>query len=261
MTEINESTSHPTSEPVDAMATDAPVISPTWEDDESGATFFLRALATLIIGAYLTWAQHEAPVASNSEWLRWIWLSVVANLLFPLGIIWLFFAQGIVHLDWLKEQKSNAWNYGWKFRPARQHLKTAFLLGGVMAIAMMVFRFLPAGREAAAYYKNDYFPPMSGPGDYALLGATLLLYMFCWEFFFRGFLLFGMAQGFGPVVAIGLQAALFGAAHWGKPPIETIGAFAGGVILGTICWREKSFVPAFYIHALVHIVWAVLVYV
>ncbi len=246
-----------TEEPI---APDQPSDGPTWEDDETSAGFFLRAVATLLCGGYLAWAQYNAEISTTYEWLRWIKISVAANLVLPLGIIWLFFGQGIVHLDWLKEQRSNAWNYGWSFGDWRRHRKWALRFAGAMLIVMVIFRLTPAGIQAASDYKTGYFPQLSGPGDMAILLATLVVYMFCWEFFFRGFLLFGMAQGFGPVVAIALQAALFGIAHIGKPLAETLSAFAGGAILGALCWKEKSFAPAFYIHAIVHVAWAVLVY-
>jgi membrane protease YdiL (CAAX protease family) len=241
-------------------APDEPSAGPTWEDDETAATFILRAVAALLIGGFLAWSQHQSPSAANLEWGRWIRLSVAANFVLPLGVIWLFFGQGIVYLHWLKDQRSNAWNYGWSFANWRRHLKMALLFSGIMLVAMVIFRLTPAGHKASVYYKTGYFPPMNGFADYVMLLATLTLYMFCWEFFFRGFMLFGMAQGFGPVIAIGLQAAIFGWSHIGKPPVEVAGAFAGGLILGTVCWKEKSYAPAFYTHAMIHVAWAILVF-
>src|SRR5690606_31476034 len=108
--------------------------------------------------------------------------------------------------------------------------------------------------EVRAFY-NDFYPADQSTLALLWLLVSTVLYMLCWEWFFRGFLLFGMAQGFGFIVAILLQAALFGAAHWGKPPLEMYASFAGGAILGVLCWREKSFAPAFYAHALIHIAW------
>ena len=239
--------------------TTAAIPAPTWEDDETSATFFLRAFATLLCGAFLAWSQYFAGVNSTIAWGRWIQTSVVANLLFPLGIIWLFFGQGILHQEWLKNQRSNAWNYGWNFGAWRRHLKWALLFSGVMLIIMAIFRFTPQGTEAAASYRNGYLPPITGAGTIVMLFATIVLYMFCWEFFFRGFMLFGMAQGIGPVAAILLQTVIFGAAHWGKPMPEFYSSFAGGALLGWFCWKEKSFAPAFYTHAAVHIIWLALI--
>ena len=235
------------------------IASPTWEDDETTTTLVLRAAATLAIGGYLAWAQYFSGISTTQDWGRWIWLSVVANLLFPLGVIWLFFGQGIVRLDWLRDQKHNAWNYGWNFRDWRRHLKMAGLFAAVMTVGMLVFRLTPGGKDAAAHYALNYFPPAPGLGDKLLLLGSLVVYMFCWEFFFRGFMLFGMAQGFGPVVAIIAQTAIFGATHFGKAPAEFVSSFAGGLVLGTYCWKEKSFAPAFYTHGLVHLIWAVMV--
>ena len=227
----------------------------SWEQDESPATLFLRALSTLLAGGFLVWAQHRAPINPGMEWNRWIWLSVTANFLLPLGMVWMFFGQGLSHLDWLPHQKYNAWSYGWNFREWRRHLKIALILFAVM---LPVLWFASRNPETRAYYQS-YFPALDGPLALPLLLLSLVIYMFCWEWFHRGFLLFGIAQGVGPIVAIILQAVVFGAAHYGKPGLEFYSAFAGGLILGGVCWREKSFVPAFLTHAFIHIAWAILV--
>jgi membrane protease YdiL (CAAX protease family) len=239
-----------------AAAPDAPSTI-TWEDDETTATLFLRALCTLVAGGFLLYAQHRAPVAAGAEWGRFVSLSFFANLLIPLGIVWMFFGQGLARLDWLRDQKYNAWNYGWDWRAWRRHFAIAGALCALMLPALWIF----SGDAQAQSYYRSYLPMPGNASDWILLLATLTFYMFCWEWFHRGFLLFGMAQGFGPVVAIVLQALLFGAAHMGKPPLEMYSSFAGGLILGVIAWREKSFVPAFLAHALIHLVWAVLVLV
>ncbi|MGI8970671.1 MAG: CPBP family glutamic-type intramembrane protease [Dehalococcoidia bacterium] len=72
-------------------------------------------------------------------------------------------------------------------------------------------------------------------------------YFFLWEWFFRGFLLFGLRRGFG-WHAIWLQAIPFGLLHWGKPPLEMASAFPGGLLLGLLAWRAESFLPCFALH-------------
>lgn len=72
------------------------------------------------------------------------------------------------------------------------------------------------------------------------------MYLFCWEFFFRGYLLFGLQKSLGSIAAVLLQAVAFGLLHWGKP--EMIPSFAGGIILGILALNAKSFVPAFVLH-------------
>ena len=228
----------------------------TWEDDETVATGFLRAVCVLTIGALLGWAQWKSPyVPSGEHWLRWVATSFVFNFVLPLGMIWMFFGQGLAHQDWLKDQKHNAWDYGWKWDAWRKHAKIALFLWLVMLPFLIYFSRLPNVR--ASY--DLILPPTATAPQWLTLISTLALYMFCWEWFFRGFGLFGMAQGWGPWVAIGVQALGFGLAHLGKPPAEMWSAFGGGLILGVLCWREKSFVPAFFTHALVHCSFAVLV--
>jgi membrane protease YdiL (CAAX protease family) len=72
------------------------------------------------------------------------------------------------------------------------------------------------------------------------------LYLFCWEFFYRGYLLFGLQKSLGSVAAVLLQAVAFGLMHYGKP--EMIPSFGAGIILGILALNAKSFVPGFVLH-------------
>ena len=73
------------------------------------------------------------------------------------------------------------------------------------------------------------------------------MYLFCWEFFFRGFLLFGIARLIGSW-SILPQAIAFGIMHAGKPGPEVACSFAAGIILGIVALRAKSFAPCFVLH-------------
>lgn len=68
-----------------------------------------------------------------------------------------------------------------------------------------------------------------------------------WEFFFRGWILFGYARRFGPE-ALWLQAVPFALAHIGKPEVETLSTIFGGFVFGWVAWRTKSFVYPLLIH-------------
>lgn len=70
---------------------------------------------------------------------------------------------------------------------------------------------------------------------------------FAEEFFFRGFLLFGLRKQFGEF-SIVLQAVPFALFHIGGPPIEVISSFFVGLLLGHIAYRTNSFLPCFLIH-------------
>ncbi len=73
-------------------------------------------------------------------------------------------------------------------------------------------------------------------------------YMLAWEFFFRGFLLFGLKGSLGEHGSVAVQAALFALAHLGKAPLETGASFFGGLYLGYLCLKARSFTPAWIIH-------------
>lgn len=74
------------------------------------------------------------------------------------------------------------------------------------------------------------------------------LYMVAWEFFFRGFLLFGVARTAGPVHAVLFQALPFYLMHRVSPESEFVMSFVGGALLAVFCWRARSFWPAFVLH-------------
>ena len=235
---------------------DAQIPEATWEDDETFATGFLRAACVLSIGALLGWAQWKTPYTPPGQfWGRWVATSFAFNFLLPLSLVWMLFGQGLVHQSWLKDQKHNAWDYGWNWKSWRRHLRIALILWALMLPLLAYFSRQPEVRASYAVY----LPPTTNPIEWAYLLGSLVVYMFCWEWFFRGFGLFGMAQGWGAIVAIAVQSVGFGLAHAGKPPAEMWSAFGGGLILGVLCWREKSFVPAFFTHALVQCSFAVLV--
>jgi membrane protease YdiL (CAAX protease family) len=76
---------------------------------------------------------------------------------------------------------------------------------------------------------------------------TMFLNLIGWEFFFRGWILFGYARKFGHE-ALWLQAVPFALAHVGKPELETLSTIFGGFAFGWIAWRTKSFLYPFLIH-------------
>jgi hypothetical protein len=79
-------------------------------------------------------------------------------------------------------------------------------------------------------------------------------YMLAWEFFWRGYMLFGLKQKFG-FYAIFIQMIPFFILHRGKPELETFAAIFGGLILGIQAWRANSFIYCFLTH------WSVMMFV
>ena len=88
---------------------------------------------------------------------------------------------------------------------------------------------------------------------------TWTLYMFAWEFIFRGYMLFGLERSIGKS-AIFVQAIPFVLLHLGKPFLETLATIPQGFILGYIAYKTRSFLPCFIIHIGIHVLMAVLTY-
>lgn len=73
------------------------------------------------------------------------------------------------------------------------------------------------------------------------------VYMFAWEFFFRGFMLFGLERKFGNN-SILIQTIPFAVMHYNKPLPEAIGSIFAGVFLGVFALETRSFIYGAAIH-------------
>jgi membrane protease YdiL (CAAX protease family) len=83
--------------------------------------------------------------------------------------------------------------------------------------------------------------------DWSELLLDAALYMFAWEFLFRGYMLFGLEKSIGKS-AIFVQTIPFVLLHIGKPFLETLACIPGGFVLGYVAYRTRSFLPCFIIH-------------
>ncbi len=79
--------------------------------------------------------------------------------------------------------------------------------------------------------------------------AYVLFYYVAWEFFFRGFLLFPLAERFGGMNAVLIQTISSCLVHIGKPEAETVGSIFAGIIFGVLALRTRSFWYGFVLHA------------
>lgn len=84
-------------------------------------------------------------------------------------------------------------------------------------------------------------------GIFLIFETGMMIYMFAWEFIWRGFFLFGLERKFG-YYSIMIQTIPFVILHNGKPELEAFSSIAGGIILGVIALRTRSFLYGFFIH-------------
>lgn len=85
---------------------------------------------------------------------------------------------------------------------------------------------------------------------FILYELCVLIYMLGWEFFWRGYILFGLKVKFG-YYAVLIQMIPFFILHKGKPEIELFASIFAGIILGIQALRSKSFIYSWLLHWLV----------
>jgi len=94
--------------------------------------------------------------------------------------------------------------------------------------------------EFRSYYRMDAI-------DWPDFLLNTALFMFAWEFLFRGYMLFGLEKSIGKS-AIFVQTIPFVLLHFGKPFLETVLCIPGGFVLGYVAYRTRSMLPCFVIH-------------
>jgi hypothetical protein len=77
-------------------------------------------------------------------------------------------------------------------------------------------------------------------------------YMLAWEFFWRGYMLFGLKEKFG-YYAIFVQMIPFFILHRGKPEIEVFSSIFAALVLGIQALRAGSFLYCFILHWAINI--------
>ena len=104
--------------------------------------------------------------------------------------------------------------------------------------------------DGAAFQEQyPHFDPAARNWEIFLIyEALFLFYWVGWEYLWRGFVLFGTAPTLG-LYAIFVQALPFAALHVSKPWPEALLSIVGGVFLGALVWRCRSFWIAVPIHA------------
>ncbi len=222
------------------------------EDGKSGARYGGDATGwvTLLVGAaivgFLFWTNPLWPGFETYNFVNTglcLWL--------PLMVILLFLRQDPTHFGLARGDR-------------KLGMRWALISWAVMLLPLAII-------SRRADFQHQYLmgrlsQPLAlvGPvfdGRHAHLPALLYyemamgFYMFCWEFFFRGFLLFGLQKTrLGTWGAVIVQAIPFVLLHWSwmpaaaKPPLEILSALPGGLILGILAVRTRSFFYGFLIH-------------
>jgi len=119
----------------------------------------------------------------------------------------------------------------------------------VVLLPVMVALTYPNARLAGfmAEYPFDRGAGQSAAA-FASHAATYLLYYAGWEFFFRGFMQFGLRPRFGEWNAILVQTLASCLVHIGKPAGEIYGSILAGLLWGFLVFRTRSLWAVLLIH-------------
>jgi len=133
--------------------------------------------------------------------------------------------------------RDKPWDYGIRIGLWKSAIILTIVSLGAMALILYGTGKIP---EFRSYYQMRNI-------DWPELLVSHALYMFSWEFLFRGYMLFGLEKSIGKS-AIFVQTIPFVLLHLGKPFLETLACIPGGFLLGYIAYRTRSFLPCFIIH-------------
>ena len=107
---------------------------------------------------------------------------------------------------------------------------------------------LSDGADFRSQYPH-YLPAKFDWTALAIYEGLFLFYWIGWEYLWRGFVLFGTAPAVGAPLAIVIQTVPFAILHAEKPVAEAYLSVLGGVALGALVWRCRSFWIAVPLHA------------
>jgi hypothetical protein len=126
--------------------------------------------------------------------------------------------------------------------------RIATLVAGLYLPVVAVGTWVLSDGAAFQQQYPHYRPAVRNWGTFLFYEALFLFYWVGWEYLWRGFVLFGTAPTFG-LYAIFVQALPFAALHVTKPWPEAVLSIVGGIALGGLVWRCRSFWIAVPIHA------------
>jgi len=149
---------------------------------------------------------------------------LIYYLLVPLAAGWLLF-------------RDKPWDYGIRIG----HWKSSIIITAACLAAMALILYGTGKMPEFRSYYHRYAI------DWPELLLNHSLYIFAWEFLFRGYMLFGLEKSIGKN-AIFVQTIPFVLLHLGKPFLETLACIPGGFIFGYVAYRTRSFLPCFIIH-------------
>lgn len=134
-----------------------------------------------------------------------------------------------------------------------QNVEQSLIWIGLFTPLILLFNFFIAAKESNLQNYPQIRIKNWNTKSLVINFTTWLIYLFAYEAFFRGLLLFSLYYTFGMTAAIIVNIILYTLAHIPKGRKEMIGSIPFGLILCLITLNTGSFFAAFMIHGLMAI--------
>lgn len=183
--------------------------------------FYVEHLASLVVLDNVGFSAALYVFLSS-----FLWMGII-----PFLTIRFFFRESVIHYG----VQTGDWRFGIK----------AF---AVMAPVMILLTYPSASMPQ---FVAEY-PLNKGAGSsaiaFALHAVSYLFFYAGWEFFFRGFMQFGLRAQLGDWNAILVQTLASCLLHIGKPDGEIFGSIVGGIVWGIVVFRSRSLLYVLILH-------------
>jgi membrane protease YdiL (CAAX protease family) len=195
--------------------------------DGSNPAWAERALRGVGLGGFATRLHDSMLVSSHRDFNQlafWAVIMVATYVIPPVLCIRLVFRERVR-------------DYGVRMKGILPHGRIYLAL-----LAIAVPLILAASFSASFKEKYPFFHPAPGSSlwPYMYMWWALYFLQFCaLEFFFRGFMVHGLAPRLG-WAAIFAMIVPYNMLHYGKPMPEALAAIVGGFVLGSLSLRTKS---------------------
>jgi membrane protease YdiL (CAAX protease family) len=183
-----------------------------------------------IVEARLHGPRHAVSIRAGATWAL---ASSLAYLVMPLGLAL------VLRVDRLRD-------LGWRTEGLARHVPAYLGLYLLVLPALWMAWRRPDFAQAYPFVREA----TATRGAFVRWELSYIPQFFALEAFFRGFLLFTLERAIGRL-AVFVAVVPYCMIHWHKPPLEPFAAIAGGILLGLLALRSRSFLGGFLVHALI----------
>ena len=208
---------------------------------------WVTSASVLLVGYYVASTRFPPPawlvtaIGAASGWSRAVSRSFAVFTWMHLLAVLLLLLLPMVSLNWMKGIGPT--EVGFRLRGTRREF---LLVVGLYLLFLPIIYYFSRTLSFQLTY-----PRLRAARDSAEIFAVFqLMYLFkwiAWEFFFRGFMLFGLERKLG-ANAVLVSTLAFALMHIPKPTAELIGAIPAGYLLCWLAKRGRSILPGVLLH-------------